>query len=501
MRRINPWAIVLLSCSLLSGIQAQEVFRCGTTAVEEVKRQMLQNRQEMSGFLFDRNSITYIPVRFHLVARSDGSGRPSSFIPLKALCFLNANYADQQIQFFLRDVRQLDNTTVYNNPGSSSGASIIGSHMIYDAINVFIVGEMLDETAAYYQPPAGKNGADWIVISNTFAEDPRVLTHEIGHFFSLPHPFHGWETSGGWNPDFHGNPVGAFAPNGKTLNEFVNGSNCQTAGDGICDTPADYLFPSLDCKYNANAKDPLNELLKPDVQNFMNYHFSCKTYAFTPQQKSAIANSLFHSTRDYLKHNIAAKTGNIFGTPMLISPSSNTLVPTFNKVELKWEAVTGADNYFIEVSNAQHGTQRFISSTNSLILSTLTSNSGYWWRVMGYNEFSTCGSFSNLRLFRTGDVLNSTNEAVKNWKWKVYPNVVSTFSSIKLEMNTAESFTANIKLVSMTGQTITLVQNHRFFEGNSVVELNPGPLSPGVYVINIVSESGVDGRRIAVLEN
>ncbi len=499
MRRINPWVTALLLILVSCGLHGQPAFICGTTDVDEVKRQMIQNRQDMQNYVFDRNTITYIPVRFHLVARNHGSGRVSEYTPLKALCFLNTNFANQQVQFFLKEVKQFDNSLVYSNPMSHTGRATISKQMIYDAINVFIVGEMVDQTAAYYQPPAGKNGADWVVISSTFADDPRVLTHEIGHFFSLPHPFHGWESSGGWVPNIHGNPVGLMAPDGKTLNEFANGNNCKTAGDGFCDTPADYLFPSLDCKYSANAKDPLNELLKPDVQNFMNYHFSCKNYSFTAEQKMAISNSLFHPTRDYLKNSIAPKAAIVNSAPALISPSGNSLVPTYNKVELHWEAIVGADNYMIEVSNSA-GTQRYISDKNSTTLTTLKPSTGYWWRVVGYNSFSTCGAYSLTRLFRTGDVLNNTSSQEKNWKWEVYPTALQIGNPIRLEINANEGFFAKVKLTALTGQTLVLFDKHQFQQGDSQIELPTSELVPGIYVLTIEGEKGLDSKRIALMK-
>ncbi|NUQ64838.1 MAG: hypothetical protein HUU20_20435, partial [Pirellulales bacterium] len=48
----------------------------------------------------------------------------------------------------------------------------------------------------------------------------RTFAHEMGHFFSLQHTFEG---------------------NGT---ELVNGTNCTTAGDGLCDTPADPYIPT-----------------------------------------------------------------------------------------------------------------------------------------------------------------------------------------------------------------------------------------------------------------
>lgn len=86
-----------------------------------------------------------------------------------------------------------------------------------------------------------------------------IFAHELGHIFSLPHT-HG----------FLAGPVGT--------DELVNGSNCSTSGDFICDTPADpnlSAFPgrvdSL-CNYTDTITTDANgDLFQPDTRNIMSY--------------------------------------------------------------------------------------------------------------------------------------------------------------------------------------------------------------------------------------
>ncbi|RME00669.1 MAG: hypothetical protein D6816_13355, partial [Bacteroidetes bacterium] len=383
-------------------MQAQQpVHLCGTKDVEAVKQQMLQNRQEMRDFVFPRNAVTYVPVRFILVAKSDGSGRPNERLALRALCNLNEQYADQDIQFYLKEFYYYNSTTVYTNPTGFSGSTAIKNLMDYSAINVFITNEA-DDAAAYYQPPAGPGGNDWIVATSAYVDDVRVLAHEVGHFFSLPHPFHGWESSGGWDPNIHGNPVGIYAPDGQTKNELVNGSNCENAGDGICDTPADYMFPSGNCTYNLNAKDPNGQLLQPDKENVMNYHFGCSSYHFSDDQKQEIQNSLFSSNRNYVRPNYTPNLTEINQSPTVISPSQNEEIATYNHVQLEWSEVPGADYYLLEISNATIGTRTYIVEDNSLLLTDLEPNKGYIWKVMAFNEYHTCANYSTQKIFKTG---------------------------------------------------------------------------------------------------
>jgi len=59
--------------------------------------------------------------------------------------------------------------------------------------------------------------------------------------------------------------------------ELVDGSNCQEAGDFICDTPADpklsLFYEDLysTCAYENKETDPNGDIYKPDVTNYMSY--------------------------------------------------------------------------------------------------------------------------------------------------------------------------------------------------------------------------------------
>ena len=79
----------------------------------------------------------------------------------------------------------------------------------------------------------------------------------MGHYFGLPHTF---STSDG--------------------NELVDGSNCSTAGDGICDTPADPFVDGDDVSSYINGddvfyymgKDINGEYYSPLIGNYMSYY-------------------------------------------------------------------------------------------------------------------------------------------------------------------------------------------------------------------------------------
>ncbi|MEL6561535.1 MAG: M12 family metallo-peptidase [Bacteroidota bacterium] len=85
------------------------------------------------------------------------------------------------------------------------------------------------------------------------------FAHEAGHFFGLAHTF---------NPDDF------------PTEELADQSNCETTGDGICDTPADpYILDRADivwirnCAYVYEGKDANGDYYDPDIGNIMSYYF------------------------------------------------------------------------------------------------------------------------------------------------------------------------------------------------------------------------------------
>lgn len=103
--------------------------------------------------------------------------------------------------------------------------------------------------------------------------DARTIAHELGHLFSLAHTFEG---------------------NGT---ELVNGDNCSTEGDQICDTPAD-PYKALDplpayidnCKFVFTGQDANGEYYNPDLGNIMSY-YTCGTCGFTWGQLKRMADA------------------------------------------------------------------------------------------------------------------------------------------------------------------------------------------------------------------
>lgn len=142
--------------------------------------------------------------------------------------------------------------TIYNYNFDSLGlqaelAHITGLHQTAKRLNVYLVEDMWEPGIC------GFGGGRTIWLRKAC---PESFTHEMGHVFGLAH---------------------TFAGNGT---ENVDGSNCDTAGDGICDTPADPYNPALTdeidyqrgCEFIFEGLDANGQYYQPDMGNIMSYY-------------------------------------------------------------------------------------------------------------------------------------------------------------------------------------------------------------------------------------
>jgi PKD repeat protein len=145
-------------------------------------------------------------------------------------------------------------------------------------------------------PYATSSASDGIVLissrvgsigTSSIGNGGRVLTHEIGHWLGLLHPF-----------------------------QDGCGSNCTSTGDRVCDTPP-VSDPSFGCPTSNNTcnNDSPNEV--DMVENYMDYaNGSCQN-AFTNGQKSLVDNAL--SNNNYRGQNVSTAT--ITATGVNTTPS------------------------------------------------------------------------------------------------------------------------------------------------------------------------------------
>ena len=209
-----------------------------------------------------------IAITAHIVRNNDGTGGITEQEVIDELAIVNDFYANAGMEFYIREWNYIDNSSFLNFQSSEEGA-LASSNDVPNTINVYFVdqvsfGLFLGNACGYAYMPG--TGPDRIFLDNDCAVNGSTFAHEIGHIFNLFHT--------------HG-------PTNRT-DELVNGSNCETAGDLLCDTPADPTLSTanvnVNCNYTGSSRDANNQFFNPLTDNVMSYsRVTCRD-AFTNDQ-------------------------------------------------------------------------------------------------------------------------------------------------------------------------------------------------------------------------
>lgn len=199
-----------------------------------------------------------VPIALHVVRRSDGSGGIKSAQLLTALKNLNHTFTPTGIRFFVQGrTDEIWDDNFYSGISSRAEIDALRStNRVEDAINIYFTdffasaaGSLCGISSYSFSTSQG------IVLANGCAGvsyNKATFPHELGHYFDLYHT--------------HETAFGA---------ECSNGSNCDVAGDLICDTPADpqigYHNINGGCNYIGVEIDPCTSAptYAPDVLNVM----------------------------------------------------------------------------------------------------------------------------------------------------------------------------------------------------------------------------------------
>lgn len=464
-------------------------------------------------FLEFRNEVQYVPVVFHIVRRTDGTGGASESDILDQLCDLNNDFAEMNLQFYLKDgtFNYIKNSAVYSNHVNTIN-SIMSLEKDNKALNIFLVENATPPsstgpgiTLGYYYPVGGK---DWVVIRDKEMEARNTtLSHEIGHYFSLAHPHFGWESEP-WTTEKYGtSPAPLASPLGQPT-EKVDGSNCEIAGDEVCDTPPDYNgFGWPDCDYTLAARDPDSVVIDPDERLIMSYFLNCRRddYNFSPMQQELVLTNLSSSQRSSIRGTTPTNTTIIASNTQLVAPIGGQTLAVYDKVTLDWTAVEGATYYMIEMdglptfSSSAKRTYIISAENNSYTLNDLSADKLYFWRVRPYNSLSTCQTFTPFQSFRTGLSTAVENRIPEVSTWKLAPNPVYQNSSISLEITSRKAFNGNILWFDTRGRQLTNPNPVNLNPGDNKLNLQLPRNGSGILFFVLQTEKGRISRKLMVL--
>lgn len=205
----------------------------------------------------------YVPIAPHIVRQSDGTGGLSEARYNQANADATAHFAGAQMIFYTAPggIDYIDDDNYYWNINTLAEIDNLRStNIVPGAINIYFT-EVLDYesgalcgisafTFSSVQSIAMRNSC---TANDAGTGNHSTYSHEIGHFFDL---FHTHEPAFG--------------------TEYVDGSNCTSAGDLLCDTPADPQLGSSTvdtntCQYTGSAVDPQGDPYAPDATQLLSY--------------------------------------------------------------------------------------------------------------------------------------------------------------------------------------------------------------------------------------
>jgi hypothetical protein len=321
---------------------------CGTIDLPPAEAQSLvkeanltlQRKRAASPSAF--TSITYVPIRPHIIRQSNGTGDFSLANLNQVIAITNSYYLlnGYGIQFYFAGTTPdyIDNDQLYAGFPYPEGSSVDGRDA-YNAMNQYYVNRITNPNVGGYAryPYNDIVSTRSFILNEAWDLDDmgnRLIPHELGHSFNLYHTF----------------------GNSSITDELVTrgaGANCTSAGDLICDTPADpYNMAGVKLyggcpQYDpsSTARDANGDPYSPSITNIMSYYFPC-THDFTPGQYERMQAGLA-LRQTHTAYTLDAPATNV-------SPPTN-LVASLNGlwVTLTWQ--DNADNemgYFIERSTS-----------------------------------------------------------------------------------------------------------------------------------------------------
>ncbi len=218
-----------------------------------------------------------LSIHLHLVANSLNNYYPDSAGVQQALDNLNQAFERSGISFRYCEIDSVEN---YKYNGFSIDAEIEEVKTLFykaGVINIFVVeGILINGITTFIEGHTFFPGGDDIIIITRQEFLLNGLPHQMGHFFGLYHTFE----------DGFGS-------------EYVDGSNCATSGDLICDTPADITVAIFDCIPNNTMTDANGDKYHHPFDNMMSAARSCRCTFSIAQLNKMVYN--LHNNRSYLK--------------------------------------------------------------------------------------------------------------------------------------------------------------------------------------------------------
>ena len=504
--------LILVSIITWSYGQNVEPQPCGTPSFKSDWLKKYQANPQL--FELKSDEVINIPITVNRLADDDGDGRMRATNVMRALCRLQQDFEGTDIEFYLKSpIKDIDDDAFFEHADVVSGGLKMFEYNEEGAINCYLVRDAAGN-CGYNLPWAG------VAVQESCARpEDHTWAHEMGHALALPHPFLGWE--GGVSHDNSApHQYSEAAPEFVLYNytnfkdslildtmiidtawvEKMDGSNCQEAADGFCDTKPDYLYQRWPCASDTlsftEQTDPNGVKFKSDATLFMSYAFDNCAGRFSAEQIAAMRANALDEKGEY------TSTGMVFPTPTdpqsieLLYPIEDE-VAYFRDLEFAWSEDQEEQLYLFQVG---------VEPTFSLVLfDTIvadpfltmkeadTSWGRLYWRVQPFTANNFCSSFSSGGQFFPSETSSVSNEFIE--QINLYPNLIERhMDQVFLRGSNGRFDQAKFKCVDTKGRMVS--------SGNvkmDKINLDRERMDAGIYFIQIETRTEPLSFKIVAL--
>lgn len=439
--------ILLPICIIISFQSLSQ--ECGTLTLDGPKTYSSNSLRSSS------SGVLCVDVQFHIVRNDNGSTAFNEPSVNDVLNELNIGFNEHNIFFnnvgsnFINDSDYVDVTsfTEFNQLGAVDNNS--------NAINFYIVHGLSNDGNAF-AGVAGL-GENYTAVVHSSAVTTTSV-HEMGHVFELYHT--------------HQTDFGV---------ENINGNNCATAGDLVCDTPAD---PNLNGLVDLACNYTENDGYNPLTDNYMSYSRRTCRDDFTAGQANRMRNALLQNgelaNAVTSSVNVSINTAEFEGGAFYVSAYA-----TGGSAPFRWYI----NGQLIRTTSSRSFSHRYPCSTGS-------SN-------VGVVANTPCGGTTSDQAYYYEDCGSGGH------KLSVYPNPTDAELNISFAQDSKdiESATMYIEVIAETNYiSLTIldltgnpVRKKEFKSSLKDMKMDVSDISKGIYLLRIVGNE-LDETHTIVIE-